>query len=151
MTITKKYKRLLDLCLKISFVHLDVFFSYLTYYHNLVVAHQISHDQNFITYQKTFGQLYYSHSKIKKDSSMLIGFEETSTYLIMKDICSWWLVSEVQSSITEKYFDCLIILMISVLIVETSKRINLYVMLKKVNIITCNVFKMFLDNWFKSR
>jgi hypothetical protein len=65
MTITKKYKRLLDLCLKISFVHLDVFFSYLTYYHNLVIAHQIGHGQNFITYQKTFEQLYHLHSKTK--------------------------------------------------------------------------------------
>ena len=53
-----------------------------------------------------------------------IVLEDESTYLITKDICSWWLASGVQSSITEKYFAFFIYLIISDLIAEAIKCIN---------------------------
>lgn len=82
------------LCLKIYFVRLDVFFSYLTHYHNLIPTHQICQDRDFlihlIKHQKAFGQMYHSYSKIlEKDSLTLTEFKEMSIYRIIEDICSW--------------------------------------------------------------
>jgi len=55
---------------------------------------------------------------------MEIVSEDESTYFIIKDICSWWLASGVQSSMIEKYFGLFIFLTISDLIAEARKCIN---------------------------
>ena len=65
----------------------------------------------------------FTSKKPKKDSSMQTESEDVSTYLKIKDNCSWWLASGVQSRITEKYFDVFTLFIISDLIAAARRLI----------------------------
>lgn len=99
----------------------------LSYPLRLLISSPIIFILFIIASKKPFSIVSFTIKNSTKYSKIYIGVEEISTHHKTTVICSWWLVSGVQSTIIEKYFAFLIFWILFLLIHLLSNLLNNFV------------------------